>query len=256
MARASISPDLDAVVRFTDAGIRIPRRRRRKGGGRRQRIRRFAGEVKRDEVWRIRHLTVDVAPGESVALVGARGAGQQAILRLAAGSLIPDEGTVQRGTTIVPMIEMARAFSRVLSVRQNIYYLGGLFGMSSDEITEKLPEIVSFAGVQPILDRYLYKSQFYVRQRVAWSVAMATEARAFAVDQLLVVADREFREMCWTKVDELRAAGVTFLVNSDSPRQYRRFCDRAWYLADGALVADTTVDDALERLRQARQAGN
>jgi len=177
-------------------------------------------------------------------------------LRLAAGSLIPDEGSVQRSTTIIPMIEMARAFSRFLSVRQNIYYLGGLFGMSTDEITEKLPGIVAFSGVQPILDRYLVKAQFHVRQRVAWSVAMATEARAFAVDQLLVVGDREFREVCWAKVDELRAAGVTFIVNSESPRQYRRFCERAWYLADGTMVADTSVDEALARLREARQAGN
>jgi len=256
MARASISPNLEAIVEFTDAGIRLPRRRRRRGGGRRQRIRRFAGEVQRDEVWRVRNLTVAAQPGESIALIGLRGAGQQAILRLAAGTLIPDEGTVQRSTQIIPMIEMARAFSRFLSVRQNIYYLGGLFGMSADEITEKLPGIVAFADVQPILDRYLVKAQFHVRQRVAWSVAMATEARAFAVDQLLVVGDREFREVCWTKVDELRASGVTFLVNSESPRQFRRFCDRAWYLADGTLAADTTIDDALARLREARQAGN
>lgn len=256
MARASLTPGLEAVVRFTDAGVRLPRRRRRKGGGRRQRIRRFAGEVQRDEVWRIRNLTVDVRPGESIALVGLRGAGQQAILRLAAGSLIPDEGTVQRSTQIIPMIEMARAFSRLFSVRQNIYYLGGLFGMSADEITEKLPSIVAFADVQPILDRYLVKAQFHVRQRVAWSVAMATEAQAYAVDQLLVVGDREFREVCWAKVEELRASGVTFLVNSDHARQYRRFCDRAWYLADGILVSDTNVDDALAQLREARQAGN
>lgn len=254
MARASITRDLDAIVQFTDVGIRLPRRRRRQGSGRRNRIRRFAGEVKRDEVWRIRNFTAAVQPGESIAVIGTRGSGKQAVLRMAAGTLLPDEGRVQRSTTIVPMIEMARAFLRDLSVRQNIYYLGGLFGMSADEITEKLPGIVQFADVQPILDRYLVKAQFHVRQRVAWSVAMATEAQAFAIDQLLVVGDQEFRETCWATVEERREAGVTFLVSADSGYRLRRFCQRAWYLADGALAAETTVDDALDRLRSARQA--
>lgn len=253
MARIPIAEQLDAVVTFTDAGIRMPRRRRRRGGGKRQRIRRFAGEVKRDEVWRIRHFTASINPGESVAIVGMRGAGQQALLRLAAGTLLPDEGTVQRSRTVIPMIEMARAFSRVLSVRQNIYYLGGLLGMSQDEVNEKLPSIVAFADVQPILDRYLAKAQFHVKQRLAWTIALATDADAYAIDEILVVGDQDFRQKCWTRMDERRAEGATFLINSYSARVFRRFCDRALYLADGTLGADTSVEDAVARLRQARQ---
>ena len=75
MARLSLSPKLDAIVAFEDAGVRLPRRRRRKGDGRRQRLRRIAGEVKRDEVWRLRHATFAVAEGESVAIVGGKGSG-------------------------------------------------------------------------------------------------------------------------------------------------------------------------------------
>ena len=254
MARASVSQDLDAVVTFDNVGIRLPRRRRRKGGGKRQRIRRFAGEVQRDEVWRVRGLTARIDAGESVAIVGMRGSGQQALLRLAAGTLLPDEGTVRRSMTVIPMIEIARAFSRVLSVRQNIYFLGGLFGMSHDEVEEKLPSIVAFADVQPILDRYLAKAQFHVKQRLAWTIALSTDAHAYAIDQILVVGDRDFRQRCWTRMDERREEGATFLINSDSPKQFRRFCDRALYLADGTLAADTTVDDALARLREARQS--
>ena len=243
-----------SIVEFHDAGIKMPRKRRRKGGGRRQRIRRLAGEVQRDEVWRVRHLTASVEPGEAVALVGLRGAGQQAILRLAAGTLRPDEGTVTRSTTIIPMIEIAKAMSRTLSLRQNIYLIAGLYGMSSDEVQDKLGSIVEFAGLQQVLDRYLQNVPFVVRQRLAWSTAMAVDARAYAIDQLLVVGDRDFRQECWSRLDRMREDGVTFLINSDSPKQYTRFCDRAWYLVEGELVADTDVDDALTRVRAARRA--
>lgn len=245
-----------SIVMLDDAGIKMPRKRRRKGGGRRQRFRRLAGEMQRDEVWRVRHLTANVEPGQSIALVGLRGAGQQALLRLAAGTLRPDEGRVTRSTTVIPMIEVARAMSRTLSLRQNIYLIAGLYGMSNDEVQEKLGNIVEFAGVGAVLDRYLQNVPFVVRQRLAWSTAMAMNARAYAIDQILVVGERDFRQACWSRIDQMREDGVTFIVNSDSSKQYTRFCDRAWYLVDGMLVADTDVADALAQLRAARRAGS
>ena len=244
------------IITFTDAGIKMPRKRRRKGGGRKQRLRRLAGEMQRDEIWRLRHFTAQIEPGQSVALVGMRGAGQQVLLRLAAGTLKPDEGRVSRETTVIPMIEVARAMSRTLSLRQNIYLVAGMYGLSNDETQEKLAGIVEFAGVSAVLDRYLANVPFVVRQRLAWSVAMATNARAYAIDQTLVVGEREFRQACWTRVDKMREDGVTFLINSDSSKQYTRFCDRAFYLVEGTLAADTDVPDALAQLRAARRTAS
>lgn len=253
MARLSLSPGLDSVVSFDDAGVRMPRRRRRKGDGRRQRLRRIAGEVRRDEVWRLRHATLSIGEGESVAIVGGKGSGREALLRLAAGTLVPDEGTVRRRVPVVPMIEVARSLDRRYTVRQNIYLVGGLLGMSPDAVGAKLDWIVDFAGVEGILDKYLGPAPAIVRQRLAWAIAMATDARAYAIEQVLIVGEREFRQRCWTHVDIMREQGVTFLLASDSPRQFRRFCDRAVLLDGGHVVAETTVPDAIARMRELRR---
>jgi ABC-type polysaccharide/polyol phosphate transport system ATPase subunit len=253
MARLSLNPRLDAIVAFDDAGVRLPRRRRRKGDGRRQRLRRMAGEVQRDEVWRLRHATLTVAPGESVAIVGGRGSGREALLRLAAGTLLPDEGRVRRSTPIVPMIELARSLNRRYTVRQNIYIIGAHVGMSPDEVGEKLGWIVEFAGLDGVLDKYLAMAPPVLRQRLAWSVAMATDARAYAIEQVLIVGEREFRQKCWTHVDLKREDGVAFLLASDSQKQFRRFCDRAVLLDSGTVVAQTSVRDAITRMRELRR---
>ena len=236
MARGTLTRGLEAIVEFDDAGVRLPRRRRRRGDGRRQRLRRMAGEVQRDEVWKLRHATFSVAEGESVAIVGGKGSGREALLRLAAGTLIPDEGTVRRRVPIVPVIDVARSLIRTYTVRHNIYLIGGLLGMSPDEVGEKLGDIVEFSGVESILDKYLGTAPPLIRQRLAWSVSMATDARAYAIEQVLVVGDREFRQQCWTRVDRMREDGVTFLLASDSQKQFRRFCDRAILLDEGAVV--------------------
>ena len=250
MARIRISPDLDVAVRFESAGVRLPLRKRRGGAKRKQRIRRLAGEVARDEVWFLREASFAVAPGESLAVVGYQGGGREQVLRLAAGTLMPDEGTVQRRMPIVPMIGMGGALNRRYTVRQNIYLVGGLLGMLPDEVTEQLPTIVERAGVQKILDRYLADASRVVRGRLVWSIAMATRARAFAISQALVVGQPAFQRECWDIVEAMKADGVTFLVTSEKPSHLLRFCDRAILVDEARILADTTVADAVERLKQ------
>ena len=253
MSRVAITADLDAVVEFDSVTMRMPRRRRRKGAGRRQRLRRIAGEVRREELEVLRDVSFSIQPGESVAIIGPKGPGRQALLRLAAGTLRPDEGQVRRGRRIVPMIEVARALQRFYTVRQNIFIVGGLLGMTHEHIDEALPSIAEQAGVSNMLGRYMNAAPPAVRQKLAWSIAMSVDADAYAIDQTLVVGERSFRQQCWTHVDKLRENGATFLLSSDSPKQFRRFCDRALYIADGRLEADTTVPKALAAMRAARK---
>lgn len=82
---------------------------------------------------------------------------------------------------------------------------------------------------------------------------MSIPASTYLVDQTLVVGEREFRQKCWTKVDQLREDGATFIISSDSTKQYRRFCDRALYFVEGSLVADGAVREILALARKARQ---
>lgn len=253
MARNPLTADLGAAIAFEHAGVRMPRHVRRSGGGRRQRLRRMAGETRRDEVWRLRDATFSIAPGESVAIVGGKGSGREVLLRLAAGTLVPDEGAVRRSVPVVPVIDLARALQRRLTIRQNAYFIGGLLGMTPNDVGARLDEVIAFAGLEATLDKYLGPATALVRQKLAWSIAMHTDARAFAIEQVLVVGDRDFRQRCWTKVDELKRDGVTFLLASDSPRQFRRFCDRAILLDNGQVIAETSVADAITRLRLSRR---
>lgn len=249
MARIRIDENLTEAVGFADAGVRLPLRKRRGGGGRRHKVRRIAGEVAREEVWMLREATFSVPRGQALAVVGHPGSGRDQLLRLAAGTLMPDEGTVVRGQTVVPMIGMGGALERNYTVRQNIYLIGGLLGMVPDQVAERLPSIVETAGIAKILDKYLSDASRAVRGKILWSIAMAVEAPAYAVSGALIVGQPEFRRHCWDVVESYKDRGTTFLVTSDKPSHLLRFCDRALLVADGRILADTSVQDALDRLR-------
>ena len=253
MARIRLANDLDALVRFESAGLRLPRNRRRKGSGRRHRLRRLAGETKRDEVSVLQGLTFDVKPGESLAVLSRRDIEQESILRLASGTLLPDEGRVLRSESILPMIKVAGVFGGGYTIRQNIYIVGGLLGLTVDEVRELLPGIAAFAGVDQILDKYLRNSPGGTRHRLAWALATAVPVRAFAIHHALVVGEREFRQKCWTRMDSMREDGVSFLVTSDSLKQFKRFCDRAILIDGGTLVAEGDVGAMVSQYRALRR---
>lgn len=249
MARIRLDPALACEVRFTGAGVRLPTRQRRGGGGRKQRLRRFAGEVRRVEDWYLREATFDVQPGEALAIVGHRGSGKEQLLRLAAGTLIPDEGRVERRELVIPMVGLRSALNRGYTVRQNIYLVGGLLGLTVKESTERLADVVDLAGVEKVLDKYLGDTPSTVRGRLAWAIAMTVRGRAYAVAQSLIVGDAGFHARCWETVEAMKADGVTFLVSADRSSELVRFCDRALVLDRGRLIAQTSVPEALEILK-------
>jgi ABC-type polysaccharide/polyol phosphate transport system ATPase subunit len=94
------------------------------------------------------------------------------------------------------------------------------------------------------------------RQKLAWTIAMSTQAKTFAVDEMLVVGDPEFRERCFEQIKLLKAAGTTFLVATEVPRKFEGFFDRAIVLHDGGVVADSSFADGLALLRELRLANS
>jgi ABC-type polysaccharide/polyol phosphate transport system ATPase subunit len=243
---------MESLLEFSHVSLTMSQTKRRSGAGKSKRLRRFAGETKRRVVPVVNDLSFSVQAGQSIALVGGRSLARTALLRLAAGTLMPDSGKVTRSESIVPMIGIARALGRGYTVRQNIYLVGGLLGLTPDQVEQRIPQITEFADLKSILDRHLGAAPASTRQKLAWSIAMSLDARFYAIDQTLVVGERDFRQKCWTHVDQLREQGATFIISADNSKVYRRFCDRALYFNQGTLGADTTVAEALALVRKAR----
>jgi ABC-2 type transport system ATP-binding protein len=253
MARIRIEPELPSAVEFDGVSLSMPRSKRRGGQGTRHRIRRLAGESSRQQVPVFTDVSVSILPGESVAILGGAKSGREEFLRLAAGTLVPDSGRVHRQDRVVPILDDSRCLTPSYTTRQNIYLTAGLLGMTPEETTGRLDWIVDMAQAGKWLDSYLRGAPRNMRQRLVWTVSMATGARIFAIEKSLVIGHGEFMERCWSHVEGIRASGVTFLVASDEREVLERFCDRALVLRGGRIIADTTVEEGLGFIRPARR---
>src|SRR5690606_24930900 len=100
MADATLTTDVAIQVR--DLGIRFRRNRR----GRRNFKDLFADSSRRSrpgEFWALRDVTFDVRAGEAIGVVGRNGQGKSTLLKLVAGVLLPDEGSVRVHGGVAPL---------------------------------------------------------------------------------------------------------------------------------------------------------
>jgi ABC-2 type transport system ATP-binding protein len=233
------------VISVRDAGIRFRRNRR----GRRNFKDLFAGSSRRSrpgEFWALRNVSFDVRPGEAIGVVGRNGQGKSTLLKLVAEVILPDEGSVQVGAGVAPLIEITGGFVNDLTVRDNVYLTAGLHGMTRAEIDARFDEIIEFAEIGDFVDTPYKHLSSGMKVRIAFSVISRLEEPVMLVDEVLAVGDRSFREKCYRRIEEMLAGGRTLFFVSHNEKDLRRFCTRGLYLDKGALVLDAPIADVLD----------
>ncbi len=234
-----------AAIEVKGLGVRFRRNRR----GRRSLKDLFGGSSRRarpDEFWPLRDVSFDVSPGESIGVVGRNGQGKSTLLKLVAGVLLPDEGTVSVHGGVAPLIEITGGFVGDLTVRENVRLTAGLHGMSRAEVNRRFDGIIDFAELHDFVDTPYKHLSNGMKVRLAFSVVSQLQEPILLVDEVLAVGDKAFREKCYRRIDELLAEGRTLFFVSHNEKDLRRFCTRGLYLDRGRLKLDAGIQDVLD----------
>jgi len=200
--------------------------------------------------WALRHVSLEVAPGEALALVGHNGSGKSTLLKTIAGVLEPSEGALATRGRISPMIELGAGFDAELSGRDNVFLNGALLGFTRKQMEAKFDRIVAFAELRDFIEMPIknYSSGMYAR--LGFAIAQDVEPDILIVDEVLAVGDERFQEKCKARIQDFRSAGVTFLFVSHSFEAARDLSPRAAVLHHGRLAYDGAVDGAWARYRE------
>lgn len=234
------------AIEVEGLGVRFRRNRR----GRRSIKSLFASarrRVPQGEFWALRDVSFTVRPGESIGVVGRNGQGKSTLLKLVAGVLLPDEGSVRVNGGVAPLIEITGGFAGDLTVRENVALTAGLHGMRRDEVAARYDEIIDFAELEDFQDTPYKHLSNGMKVRLAFAVVSRLDHPILLVDEVLAVGDKAFRQKCYARIDEMLAAGRTLFFVSHNERDLKRFCTRGLYIRDHRLVMDADIDRVVER---------
>lgn len=180
-------------------------------------------------------VSFDVANGEFVGILGGNGSGKSTLLRVVAGIYRPTSGYVKVEGAIAPILELGVGFQGTLSVSANVFLYGVLLGIPRHKLTEALPEVLEWAGLERFADARLESLSTGMRMRLAFTVALRAHAPVLLVDEALAVGDSEFLDRCVTALLAVRAEGRTGLLVSHDETLLARLCDRVVILHRGLV---------------------
>ncbi len=197
------------------------------------------------DLWALRDVSVAVARGESLAVVGANGAGKSTFLKILAGITAPTSGRVVVRARVSTQLALGSGFHPYLSGRDNVFLQGTILGMTNADVRRLLPSIVEFAGLDGAIDRPLWTYSTGMVGRLGFAIAAHVPFECLLLDEALAAGDLGFRERCEDTLLRFRTSGATLVVVSHGRDDLRRLCDRALWLDAGTVRASGAIGDVL-----------
>lgn len=198
----------------------------------------------RSVVRAVRGVSLDVAEGESVGIMGSNGSGKSTLLAAIAGVLPVTSGEILVSDE-PKLMGVGAALIGQASGYRNIR-LGCLaLGMSADEVDEHIDDLVEFTELGDAIHRPLNTYSSGMRARVHFVVATALTPRILLIDEALAVGDRHFRAKAQERVRSIIAGAGTLLMVNHSLGELASYCERGVWLEHGEVRADGPIDDVI-----------
>jgi len=200
-----------------------------------------------EEFWAVKGVTFSLQHGESLGIIGPNGSGKSTLLKLIARVMKPDKGTVRTSGSIATVLELGIGFHPDLTVKENAQIYGVIMGIPRSEIGRRMDSILDFSELTRFQDAKLKNLSSGMQVRLAFSIAIQTEADIFLVDEALAVGDMDFQQKCLEKFREFRKQRKSIVFVSHSMTLIRDFCEKALYLQGGEARAFGPSEEAINR---------
>lgn len=201
----------------------------------------------------LKGVDLTVNEGEIFGLIGPSGAGKSTLMRILTGYLAPSEGDVKvfdRPPTDFDSAARRRlgfmpqsfVLYEGLSVRQNLNFIGGLYGLNFMKRRRRVRETLEFVELWEARRKTASKISGGMKRRLQLAAAIVHEPELVFVDEPTANLDPILRRKFWDEFKLLRDNGRTVFVTTQYVGE-AALCDRVGLLSNGRLVAVGTPDE-------------
>ncbi len=199
----------------------------------------------KDEV--LKGLDLTVQEGEIFGLIGPSGSGKSTFIRILTGYLPPSDGDVQvfdktpsefaaEDRRAIGFMPQGFVLYEELSVRQNLNFVAGLYGLKFSERRRRVRESLEFVELWEHRKKTASNISGGMQRRLQLAAAIVHEPKLLFVDEPTANLDPILRRRFWEEFETLRDMGRTLFVTTQYVGE-AELCDRVGLLVDGRLVA-------------------
>ena len=192
-------------------------------------------------------ITFEVERGEIFGFLGANGAGKTTAMRMLTGLSKPTAGKGSvAGLDVVRQSEkikerigyMSQKFSLYndLTVKENIRFYGGVYGLSRQQIREKTATILNDLQLTEVANKQVKSLPLGWKQRLAFAISMVHDPDIVFLDEPTGGVDPHVRRQFWEAIYSAAEKGRTIFVTTQN-KDEAEYCDRVSIMVAGKIEA-------------------
>ncbi len=195
----------------------------------------------------VNDISFEVAKGEIFGFLGANGAGKTTAIKMLIGISKPSSGEATvAGFDITKQSEMVKKnigymsqkFSLYddLTIKENITFFGGIYGISRKEIKEKTAVLIAELELEEVANQLVGALPLGWKQKLSFSVALLHEPKIIFLDEPTGGVDPITRRQFWEMIYAQAHKGTTIFVTTHYMDE-AEYCDRVSIMVEGKIEA-------------------
>jgi ABC-type multidrug transport system ATPase subunit len=188
-----------------------------------------------------------VPSGNAHLLVGPNGSGKSTCIRLAAGLLVPDSGSVylSENRRVGLAFEGGKYLEPRLTTRENMWYFGSLGLQPRRMLRDGIPELLAQFGLADLADRQSQQLSQGQRQKLAICLALIGEPLLLLLDEPTQALDREGVNQLCGALEAACMRGCAVVASTHDTEFARRLGGTVTYLKGGNVIAEQAPSNGL-----------
>ena len=207
----------------------------------------------------VRGVDLTIQPGEFYALLGPNGAGKTTILRMVAGLLKPDTGTISiLGIDVLADPVAAKRRMAWVSDEPMVYdrltpleyldFVAGLWQVDAARARQSAHDLISWLGLAPHANELCGGFSKGMLQKVALAGALVHDPDLIILDEPLTGLDAGSARQVKDVLRQRTAAGCTVIMTTHILEVAERMAERIGVIAQGRLIAEGTLAQLRARI--------
>jgi homopolymeric O-antigen transport system ATP-binding protein len=202
------------------------------------------------DLYALRDVSLEIPFGRFTGIIGPNGCGKSTLLKLLAGIYPPTSGRVTVTGRVSPFLELGVGFNPELTARENVFLNGAVLGLTRRDLQRRLDDIIAFAELEQFADQKLKNFSSGMQVRLAFAVAIQADAGILLMDEVLAVGDARFQERCFDVFNRFKREGRTVVLVTHDLGACELYCDSAFLLDQGRLVAQGLAGEVCSTYRR------
>ncbi|MGE5474032.1 MAG: ABC transporter ATP-binding protein [Ignavibacteriales bacterium] len=204
-------------------------------------------------------VTFTAESGEILGILGPNGAGKTTLLSLISTLVKPDQGElyfnkediIKKPKAIQPFLGFVPqeiALYEMLSVKDNMYFWGGIYDLSRVQIKDRITEVLEMVGLKEHINQRVSRLSGGMKRRLNIAASLIHQPQILIMDEPTVGIDTESRRYIISAIKNLKNKGTIIIYTSHYIEEAEFLCDRLLIMKNGKAIALGTINELISIL--------